>query len=204
VRILEGLLGDSDKEGYKRLYFNRELDHYAEFRAEDVIFREPIPSEQPPFFGLDATRVGIRRDATIEFTRVRTPRPVDEFDLDVRLAAPGGLRAEEERFDCTRRRTGCPPPDVTDGGEFTCQGNTCQGNTCQGNTCHGDFTCVGRTCFGQTCAGRTCPGGPFCPPHPTEGGELTCHFNTCGGNTCLFNTCQGNTCQFRTCPVGCG
>jgi hypothetical protein len=42
VRILEGLLGDSDREGYKRLYFNRELDHYAELRIEDVVFREPI------------------------------------------------------------------------------------------------------------------------------------------------------------------
>jgi hypothetical protein len=37
VRTLEGLLGDSDREGYKRLYFNVELDHYAEFRGEDVV-----------------------------------------------------------------------------------------------------------------------------------------------------------------------
>src|SRR5918997_5052952 len=98
VRILEGLLGDSDREGYKRLYFTRELDNYAEFRTEDVLFSEPIPPDQPPFLGQQATRVGIRRDATIEYTRVRTPRPVDEFDLDVRLAPPGGLRAEEEQF----------------------------------------------------------------------------------------------------------
>ena len=62
VRVLEGLLGDSDREGYKRLYFTRELDNYAEFRTEDVVFREPIPSEQPPMVGLDTTRVGIRRD----------------------------------------------------------------------------------------------------------------------------------------------
>jgi hypothetical protein len=89
VRVLEGLLGDSDREGYKRLYFNRELDHYAEFRAEDVVFSEQIPPDQHPFLGQQATRVGIRRDATIEYTRLRTPRPVDEFDLDIRLAAPG-------------------------------------------------------------------------------------------------------------------
>ena len=95
VRILEGLLGDSDREGYKRLYFTRELDNYAEFRTEDVVFREPIPSEQPPMVGLDTTRVGIRRDAPIEYTRVRAPRPVDEFDLDVRL---GGHPAEKDRF----------------------------------------------------------------------------------------------------------
>jgi hypothetical protein len=90
VRVLEGLLGESDREGYWRLYFSRELDNYAEFRAEDVVFSERIPPDQSPFLGLDATRVGIRRDATVEFTRARTPRPVDEFDLDIRLGALGG------------------------------------------------------------------------------------------------------------------
>jgi hypothetical protein len=94
VRILEGLLGDSDREGFKRLYFTRELDSYAEFRAEDVVFSEPIPQDQPPFLGEQATRVGLRRDATVEFTRVRRPKPVDEFDLDVRLSAPGGRSLE--------------------------------------------------------------------------------------------------------------
>src|SRR5215207_11283373 len=68
VRILEGLLGDSDREGYRRLYFTPELDYYAEFRAEDVLFSEPIPSDQPPFLGQEATTVGIRRDATIDYT----------------------------------------------------------------------------------------------------------------------------------------
>jgi hypothetical protein len=56
VRILEGLLGDSDREGYKRLYFNRELDRYAEFRVEDVLFSEPIPPDQPPVLGKQAFR----------------------------------------------------------------------------------------------------------------------------------------------------
>jgi hypothetical protein len=45
VRVLEGLLGDSDREGYKRLYFNRELDHYAEFRAEDVVAASGPPGD---------------------------------------------------------------------------------------------------------------------------------------------------------------
>jgi hypothetical protein len=72
VRILEGLLGDSDREGYKRLYFTRELDSYAEFRAEDVVYSESIPPEQSPFLGQQATRVGIRWDATLEFTRPST------------------------------------------------------------------------------------------------------------------------------------
>jgi len=134
VRILEGLLGDSDREGYKRLYFTRELDHYAEFRAEDVLFREPIPSEQAPLVGQQATRVGLRREATIEYTRLRTPRPVDEFDLDVRLGAPRGLRADVVLGDTrccfnTRLRTGCgvvvvPPSD------FCCTNATIEETGC--------------------------------------------------------------------------
>jgi hypothetical protein len=88
VRSLEGLMGDSDREGYRRLYFTRELDYYAEFRTEDVLFSEPIGPDRPPFLGEDATRVGIRRDAPIEYTRSRSAGAVeDEFDLDIRLAA---------------------------------------------------------------------------------------------------------------------
>jgi hypothetical protein len=140
VRILEGLLGDSDREGYKRLYFNRELDHYAEFRTEDVVFSEPIPPDQPPFLGQQATRVGIRRDATIEYTRLRTPRPVDEFDLDIRLApfermrsaaagTQGGLTCGFGCTDWTCNPAGCggvtsPPCDP---GPFTHTMRGCDG-----------------------------------------------------------------------------
>jgi hypothetical protein len=116
VRILEGLLGDSDREGYKRLYFTRELDSYAEFRAEDVVYSESIPPDQSPLLGQQATRVGIRWDATIEFSRTRAPRPVDEFDLDIRLAAAtrgaGRFLAPQSLVgppcdDCTGLLTGC-------------------------------------------------------------------------------------------------
>jgi hypothetical protein len=107
VRIQEGLLGDSDREGYKRLYFTRELDHYAEFRTEDVTFTEPIAPDQPPFLGQQATRVGIKRNATIEYTRVRTPRPVDEFDLDVRLGMQRGLEDRDFPPFMTHQRTEC-------------------------------------------------------------------------------------------------
>jgi hypothetical protein len=51
VRELVGFLGESDREGYLRLYFTRELDYYAEFRTEDVIFSEPFPADQLPFLG---------------------------------------------------------------------------------------------------------------------------------------------------------
>jgi hypothetical protein len=171
VRILEGLLGDSDREGYKRLYFTRELDHYAEFRIEDVVFSEPIPSEQPPFLGQQATRVGLRREATVEYTRLRTPRPVDEFDLDVRLGAPGGLRAEAEPFPCTRRRTDCIPVPLTSPTRLPCHGCcTAEDTHCLGPPpdTRGEWTCRGSTCPGGTC-------GPGCPTR-----RWTCDGSTCG------------------------
>jgi hypothetical protein len=176
VRILEGLLGDSDREGYKRLYFTRELDNYAEFRTEDVVFREPIPSEQAPLVGLEATRVGIRRDAAIEYTRVRAPRPVDEFDLDVRL---GGAP--------TRR----PATTINTCFELTCFAeNTCGGEA----TCFGGFTCGGEDTCANTCANtcvNTCVGF-------TCNGEQTC-VGTCQEFTCAFFTCDafGGTCDLR-------
>jgi hypothetical protein len=188
VRVLEGLLGNSDREGYKRLYFTRELDYYAEFRIEDVVYSEPIPPDHPPLVGLDGTRVGIRWDAPIEFTRVRTPRPVDEFDLDVRLAASRrGLEAMRAYKDthgddcdpCTGDGTTCP--GVTEGETcgYSCWA-TCPGNyTCQ--TCAGQETCGGHTC--QTCAGQQTCGGHTCNDNVhTCGGQETCE--TCYGPEC--------------------
>jgi hypothetical protein len=150
VRIQEGLLGDSDREGYKRLYFTRELDHYAEFRTEDVTFTEPIAPDQPPILGQQATRVGIKRNATIEYTRVRTPRPVDEFDLDVRLAAPRGPRpeVEEEQFAPETRGPGCIE---TQGGRRGCP------PTVLDRTCPRWFCTPTDAVMGHTACNRTCP-----------------------------------------------
>ena len=70
------------------------LDYFAEFRVDDLLGTEPIPADQPPLVGLEATRVILRRDAAIDFTRTRQAQAVDEFDLDVRLGGggPGGAR----------------------------------------------------------------------------------------------------------------
>src|SRR5258708_6489646 len=73
-----GLLGDSDRPGRRRLYFNRALDYYAEFRHEDVLHIENIPPEQPPLVGIEATRVTLRRDAQIDFTRSHPTGPLDQ------------------------------------------------------------------------------------------------------------------------------
>jgi hypothetical protein len=83
---LAGFLGKSDRPGHRRLYFTRDLDYYAEFRDEDVVRMDSIPADAPPFVGDESTRVTLRRDATFEFTRTHTGRPLDEFDLDMRTA----------------------------------------------------------------------------------------------------------------------
>jgi hypothetical protein len=84
---LVGLVGDSDRTGYQRLYLTTKLDYYAEFSVQDVVFSETVPADKSPFPGLEATRVSVRRDATINYTWASSLQPVDEFDLDVRLGA---------------------------------------------------------------------------------------------------------------------
>src|SRR5262245_40967281 len=86
VRVLAGLPGDSDRPGFTRIYFTKDLKSYAEFKADDVVYTEPVPADQPPSLGMEATRVGVGRDAAIDFVRTRGGAPVDEWDLDVRLA----------------------------------------------------------------------------------------------------------------------
>ena len=137
---LIGFFGESDRPGYRRLYFTRTLDNFAEFRAEDVLHIATIPPEQPPFIGEQATRVWIRRDATVHYTRTRTPRALDEFDLDVRLRArpmrrPHWLVANDE----TQYTCGETPPCGTGCYYQTCE--TCYRTQCGEATCNNAVTC---------------------------------------------------------------
>jgi hypothetical protein len=215
VIVLEGLSGESSREGYWRLYFTRELDNYAEFRAEDVVYSERIPRDQPPFMGLDATRVGIRRDATIEYTQARTSRPVDEFDLDIRLGTSRGTRRAHVRnipetflpVQCQDTGGFCPT-EVGLSCVGTCGDDTCQITVCRGHTCMDAGTCdtCPRTC--NTCPGQTCD---TCQTCPTQCAEVTCAAtcHTCPtqcGHTCntcqtQCDTCAGQTCHPRTCDT---
>src|SRR5690348_4652786 len=174
VVILEGLAGKSDREGWARLYFNRTLTYYAEFRREDIAFTQAIPPEQSPLPGLKATRVGIKKDAVIEYTRTTRAKAADEFDLDVQLAATGG--------PIPLRR----PPSLFDG---PCDGTGLSDCACPTNNCPTRNTCPTR------CAQPTCPTSP-------DQTCQTCQ--TCPGQTCqTCNTCQG-TCQTcNTCPGVC-
>jgi hypothetical protein len=207
---LSGLLGDSDRERRRRLYFSTRLDYYAEFLTDDVVTVEDIPADQPPFVGLDATRVTLKRDAKIDFVHTRVAA-ADDFDLDIRLqgmppsgaAVPAGLTDDPT---CGGRRTcfTCP-------GQGTCQ--TCDQQTCGGRTCFfgtcgcNDTQATCRTGCGDTCDRQfTCRGTcntcrrTDCGTCQTDCGQATCETcqTDCGQATC--QTCPGQaTC--RTCAT---
>jgi hypothetical protein len=134
---LVGFLGDSDREGFRRLYFTRELDNYVEFRAEDVLDAGPIPPDQPPYLGDEATQLTVRRDAGLEFTRERAGRPLDEFDLDLQLSSarfkftgPEFLSAETCVVNCRLTPTHFGPCPTEVGCE-TVVGPSCYPEGCE-------------------------------------------------------------------------
>lgn len=158
---MQGFLGDSDRPGFRRLYFSRALDHYAEFREGDVVDAAPIEADQAPFVGDEATRVLLRDDASVDYTHTRKATPVDEFDIDIRF----GGRTASDRSGLVAH-TNCDAADCpyTHQGTCTCY-TQCGQDTC--HTCH--TACQQWTC--ETCYSNceTCPAWP-CPPAPTEHG----------------------------------
>ncbi len=87
MRSLQGFWGDSDRPGFRRLYFSASLDSYAEFRVADVLDAAEIPPDRSPFPGEQATRVTLRRDAPVDITHSRPAGAVDAFDLDIRVGS---------------------------------------------------------------------------------------------------------------------
>jgi hypothetical protein len=194
VIVLTGLPGNSDRPGYQRLYLTTKLDYYAEFLTSDMVHAEAVAADRSPFPGHEATRVSIGRDSTIHYIWARSPQPVDEFDLDIRLgtvsAAPGILPFPT--------RT-CPDNTfcgTCDGTCDTCR-HTCQ--TCQ--TCPATCPATCQTC--QTCPAtcpatcQTCQTCQTCPGQGTCNVTCTCH-RTCA-DTCTCDTCP-HTCT--CCPRG--
>jgi hypothetical protein len=195
VLVIDGLLGDSDRPGYRRLYFTQDLNYYAEFRAEDVLDVVTIPPEQGPFAGLQSSRVTLRREATIETTYVQRAGALDEFDLDVRLGVAGSAAwTSPEAF--------APPPTVIiDGcGTEVTDCRTCETcrTRCGQPTCATCQTRCGQPTCAATCA--TCqtqcgqPTCATCQTCRTRCGQFTCE--ECGPTevgTCLNTHC--NTCR---------
>jgi hypothetical protein len=125
---MSGFLGDSDRPGFRRLYFTPDLDYYAEFRAEDAVDVETIPAEQDPFRGEEATRLRLRRNAIVEYTRVRSARPLDDYDLDIRLRRRWANDSRPVEKGGTNFGTGC------DTWYYPWTGATCP-TDCVGHTC---------------------------------------------------------------------
>jgi hypothetical protein len=194
VAVLVGLAGKSDRPDRVRLYLNRALTYYAEFRREDVVYTEPVPPEQPPMVGLKATRVGIRADAAIEYIRASRARARDQFDLDVRLApelrGPVGLQPQTFEPICEitfGTCVTCPPCELATAAG-TCQTcGTCLPTLCNQATCDTCFTCA--TCQQTQCNQATCQTCVTC--QPTLCNQATCQ--TCF--TCLQTLCNQATCQ---------
>ena len=203
VTVFVGLRGCGEQEDRCRLYFTRELDYCVEFALEDVVYEEPVPRDQAPLVGLEATRVALKRGASVEYRRTRTAEPVDEFDLDIRLGPSGsqgrppraagtiGVTCQTFCGACTWEAE-CPGPTGDCGTEVSCIcGETHQITLCRGNTCVDVNTCL--TC--ETQCNTQC--GGTCQTCPTQC-ETQC--GTC--QTCQTCATQCGTCQ--TCATQCG
>jgi hypothetical protein len=190
---LTGLPGNSDRPGYQRLYLTTRLDYYAEFLTSDMVSAEAVPADQSPLPGHEATRVNIGREATIHYIRVRSPQPVDEFDLDVRLGAQSAAGAPHATIlnGCTDTcHTACDtcPHTACD----TCPPTAC--GTCHTHcgTCPANATCAGHgTCVNTQCVQPACI---F-----TQGGQNTCANTQCAQATCV--TCAALATCAATCHV---
>jgi len=188
VVVLVGLPGNSDRSGFQRLYLSTKLDYFAEFPDSDIVSTEAVPAADSPFSGYDATRVSIGRDATIHYVRVRSPQPVDEFDLDLRLGASVAT-------------TALPIISPANGCTDACRtlDNTCPLTAC--GTCHTHCGTCAATCPntcgpGATCqAAATCVGHGTCMPTQCVAGPNDLH------NPCVYTNNQGNTCN--TCAATC-
>ena len=186
-RTLAGFWGNSDRDGFRRLYLANDLSAFAEFRVDDVLATFEIPPDQPPFLGEQATRVELREGADIVLTQVRQVTEVDEFDLDIRF----GTRPERAFATAfaSSGRLACVEPGepITDPCNYTC-----------------DICLTAKGPGGRDCPGQG-PGGTFGGfPRPTATCD-TCRTNcgTCptdpGATNC--GTCYtepGNT-QCGTC-----
>lgn len=144
VRTLHGFWGDSDRPGFRRLYFSASLNSYAEFRVSDVLEATDVPPNQAPFLGEQVTRVTLRRDAQVDITHSRTAGTVDAFDLDVRF----GTRRGSHQLNELSASEPCMLPDT--GNDVGCSQISCA-------TCFGNVTC---------CDYASCDNSCMCPTEP--------------------------------------
>jgi hypothetical protein len=195
---LTGLAGNSDKPGYQRLYLTTRLDYYAEFPLSAIVHSEVVPADQSPFPGQEATRVSVSRDATIHYIWARSPQPVDEFDLDIRLGAAGAAPAAPIFPTAHTCIDGCPTGDTCHTQCGTCPATHC--GTCPLTVCATCHTHCGTCPPNATCAGHgTCAQTACIHTCNTQCAQATCAQTQCNQLTCA--TCANvHTCA-ATCHV---
>lgn len=210
---LSGLLGDSDRTGCRRLYLTTQLDYFVEFRTDDVVVVDDVAPSEAPFPGLDATRVTLTGDATLDWVR-RSAAGADPFALEAsdEIMLPPFVETWEARCIGVTVRFGqsdfnaCGGGDGGrgDGGTFgpwpTDRGHSCASciqdtcATCDQGTC---LTCVGGTC--QTCQGPRCA---TMPGTCQTCGRATCE-RDCGAATATCVSCFGACNETATCWETC-
>ncbi len=188
-QVITGLLGDSDRDGRRRLYLTSALDVYVEFGVEDVLTITEIPADQRPFLGEQATRVELRDEAPVDFTRSRVVGDVDEFDLDLRLPGRGVRFAAEAAASSGMLACVKPGEIITDPCDYTCDSWVCHTSLFAGNRCE-DYTFGGPA----TSVRAGCPGG--------GGGRGTDTCATC--DTCDTCATQCGTCYTQLGQTDCG
>jgi len=145
VSTFVGLQGHSSKAGYRVIFPTLDMGRYVEIAEADILETQDLSPSHSPFGALGGTRVSVREAARILTSRAVSPTPEvdDEFDLDIRLYAPGieggGIQAmaedpekvkhhtQGEHATCHTCATLCPELcKATQGDQNTC----CRNNTC--------------------------------------------------------------------------
>ena len=201
-----GLVARSSREGHWLIYLRLDMGLSVEVRQEDIVHTEHLSPEKSPFGSLGGSRVYVRKGSQVTITRTRSStqaagQPSDEFDLDLRLAAPaqgtGGQGPSTDVFNTCGAECGGINVGSDDDTCFAC---TYDFFKCQGT----DYTCFATclpTCYFscQTC-GPTC--FYTCQKSCNTCNQATCH--TCGVRctmvTCV--TCRG--CVFNPATATCG
>ncbi|MGW6793881.1 hypothetical protein [Streptomyces chartreusis] len=207
---LRGLLGNSDREGYQRIYFSTDLDYFAEFKTEDIVHTEAITPDQPPFVGLDATSVSIKRDASIQYSRISPEGEApDEFDMDIRVGPEVAEAAAGTVFTRLTPRLRTLGPITPPGGLRPLTWNTTPPCYTGAGSCVACHTGPQWPTCGGTCRDNTCGTCQTCDTQCHQGTCQTCQ-TQCQQGTCqTCQTCQTQceatcvTCVQHTCPARC-
>ena len=125
---LVGLNGESDRQGFRRLYLDKTLCYHVEFKPEDVVREETLPPSALPLLGLESTRVSLRPGSPVDFTRSHTLTTGDEFDISATFSNGRSTRDSPPSFAfCS---VFCSAGCGTDRSDCYCRTDNCRSADC--------------------------------------------------------------------------